>query len=281
LKKREVQSWIVEQLKSEYDLRESNNMAKILLEDLLHIDISVLNYDVNEEEVEELKKALVSLKAYKPIQYVTGIADFYGCKFNVNEHTLIPRPETEELVYKVLQDYKSKEEVKVLDIGTGSGCIPIAIANEKKSWVVTAVDISEEALEISESNAKLNGVQVDFRHLDILEESQWESDEKWDVIISNPPYIPIQEKLFMHKNVLDYEPHLALFVYDEDPLLFYHKILKFAIDRLEKNGKIYFECNEFNASLLRDKVIAMSGYTFVELVADLQGKDRVLIVQKR
>lgn len=189
-----------------------------------------------------LNEVLLHLKAGAPIQYILGETEFYGLPFTVNQHVLIPRPETEELVSWVLEDYKSIPP-KILDIGTGSGCIPITLAKKQPQAQVFAVDVSEEALKVARENAEKNQVKVHFSKVDILDPIYKETE--FDCIISNPPYVRLSEKEMMRKNVLDHEPGLALFVEDDDPLLFYRKILEFAKQHLRKDGVVYFEVNEF------------------------------------
>lgn len=212
----------------------------------------------------------------EPIQHIIGKATFFGHNFLVNKYTLIPRPETEELVQMAIDFLKniSKTDRKfeVLDIGTGTGCIAISIDKATDNLQVTAFDISAEAIEIAEKNNKNLLSNVHFQHIDFLDESSW-PDKKYDLIVSNPPYVADSEKDLMHKNVLDFEPHLALFVVDEQALIFYEKIAKFAKNRLFKTGKVMVEINEkFGKETAQ--CFAHQGFSNVEIIKDFHGKDR-------
>ena len=229
------------------------------------------NRDVSKDVSDRFKQIVSALKTNKPLQYILGETEFYGLKFKVNEYTLIPRPETEELV-----DWILKEEFSsALDIGTGTGCIPIALAKNKKA-VISAIDISNNALLVARQNAKINGVEINFIHQDILISNDL---PKVDIIVSNPPYVLESEKEMMFDNVLKYEPHLALFVSDKNPLLFYNKIAKLAFESLNNNGKLFFEINEQFA----DKTIVMLskiGFVDIKLKKDINDKDRMIKATK-
>ena len=219
-----------------------------------------------------LKQITTDLKTNKPIQYILGKTDFYGLKLKVNEHTLIPRPETEELVDWVLK----QEFSSALDIGTGSGCIPIALAKHTNASIM-AIDVSENALEVAKENAILNTVKVKFILQDIL---QSESLPKVDLIVSNPPYVLDNEKLKMKKNVLDYEPDLALFVANNNPLIFYKKIAQLAFESLNENGKLFFEINEqFGADTIA--MLTEIGFVNIALKKDINDKDRMVKATKK
>jgi len=215
----------------------------------------------------KIKSIVSDLRANKPLQYILGETEFYGLKFKVNQHTLIPRPETEELV-----DWILKEEFSsALDIGTGSGCIPIVLAKNTIAQI-SAIDISENALKVAKQNAKLNGVEVNFIQQDILVAS---SLKKVDLIVSNPPYVLEFEKEKMKANVLQYEPHLALFVADKDSLLFYNKIGNLAAESLNCGGKLFFEINEqYGAEI--SKMLRKIGFVDIELKKDINDKDRMV-----
>ena len=220
--------------------------------------------------------AIKELKKFKPLQYILGEADFYHLKFYVNEHVLIPRPETEELVHFIIHDNKMNAPA-ILDIGTGSGCIPIALKKNIPSAVVSSIDVSEKALNVANRNAKKNDVEILFILRDILDPLAILDQQllKYDIIVSNPPYICNAEKNKMDKNVLDYEPHLALFVNDNDPLLFYNVICDFALKMLKTNGKLYFEINQSLASETKD-LLESKGFKNVELIKDLSNNYRIL-----
>ncbi|MNI41350.1 Release factor glutamine methyltransferase [compost metagenome] len=227
---------------------------------------------------QQLLSMLSDLKLGKPVQHVLGEAHFYGLVFKVNGNVLIPRPETEELVEWIISDSNSQFTVgnlKILDIGTGSGCIPVTLKKHLPQAEVSALDVSEEALAVAKLNATQIGVEVDFVQADIL---NFSSELKFDVIVSNPPYIRYLEKAEMHDNVLEHEPHLALFVSNEDPLIFYKAIASFALTNLNPNGKLYFEINEYlgqeTVDMLLDK-----GFENIELRKDMQGKDRMICCQ--
>ena len=226
---------------------------------------SVEQHHVIESFIEKLKKNI-------PIQYILSETEFYGLCFNVNESVLIPRPETEELVDWIRTENDRNSTLKILDIGTGSGCIAISLKHEFPNSVVSAFDISEEALETAQSNADRNKLNVHFSKVDILHPDNLE--QKWDIIVSNPPYVLENEKANMEANVLEHEPHLALFVPDNDPLLFYRQIALFAQKHLNNNGKLYFEINRQFGSETID-LLKELGFTNVELRKDISGNDRM------
>ena len=219
-----------------------------------------------------LKQITTDLKTNKPIQYILGKTDFYGLKLKVNEHTLIPRAETEELVDWVLK----QEFSSALDIGTGSGCIPIALAKHTNASIMT-IDVSENALEVAKENAILNTVKVKFILQDILHS---ESLPKVDLIVSNPPYVLDNEKVKMQKNVLNFEPDLALFVANNNPLIFYKKIAQLAFESLNENGKLFFEINEqFGADTIA--MLTEIGFVNIALKKDINDKDRMVKATKK
>lgn len=229
---------------------------------------------LSESELLSFIRVAKKLKQFEPIQYILGETEFYGLNFRVNKAVLIPRPETEELVDWILKSHKG-QGFHVLDIGTGSGCIPISLKKNLNQAQVSAVDISPEALEVAKKNAQLNEGDVEFYQLDIRDEQVWQKLGQYDIIVSNPPYVLESEKAEMEKNVLDYEPELALFVKENDPLVFYRYILKFAQSHLKPDGNIYFELNE----KLGQSLIALCndlGFANCELRQDLRNKDRML-----
>ncbi len=224
-----------------------------------------------------IQETLQELLSNKPVQYVLGEAWFYRMKFKVNKHVLIPRPETEELVEQLITDRKSKlTDPAILDIGTGSGCIPIAIKKNLPASKLTAVDISTGALVLAKENAVLHNAAVNFILLDFLDQSNWSSLPFFDIIISNPPYIPILEKEKLAKNVTDFEPHLALFVPNNSPLVFYEKIAAFGRDHLLPNGKIYLETHEDYAK--ETAALFRGHYQTVMIKKDIYGKERMVII---
>ena len=229
------------------------------------------NKDITCDISDNLKQIIADLKTNKPIQHIIGETEFYGLKFKVNEHTLIPRPETEELVQWILQH----EFTSALDIGTGSGCIPIALKKNKDAEI-SAIDVSESALLVAKENAKINEVEINFLLQDILKTTTL---PKVDVIISNPPYVLDKEKELMLANVLDNEPHLALFVPDNNPLLFYKKIADIAFTSLPKNGLLFFEINErFGKETVA--MLSVIGFVDIELKKDINDKDRMIKATK-
>ena len=225
------------------------------------------NYILSDENISSFEKIIVDIKKNIPIQYILGETYFYNLKFNVNSSTLIPRPETEELVRYILSHNFSS----VLDIGTGSGCIAISIAKNSNASI-DAIDNSKEALEIAKSNAILNSVDVNFMFNDVFGISV---TKKYDLIVSNPPYVLNSEKKYMHQNVIDYEPHNALFVEDSNPLIFYEKIALIASKNLNSNGLLFFEINEKFGEQIIDLLLKLN-FVDIELKKDINGRDRII-----
>ena len=226
----------------------------------------------------QLREALIKLKENIPVQYITGQAWFYNLIFEVNKAVLIPRSETEELVLEAINFLKNSKGKKVLDIGTGSGCIPISIKKNIAEATITAIDVSKEALAVARKNAFANDVKIDFKEIDFLNEKNYNKLPSYDLIISNPPYIPEAEKNILDKNVVDYEPHLALFVPDNDHLIFYKKIAAFAENHLTTNGKILLEVHEDFAG--ETAAIFLTEKFTVAIKKDMQGKDRILLIYR-
>lgn len=264
------------------DKQEQNVLTSLILQyitGLSKTEIAIQpDFRVNESDVVWLKNALEDLNKHKPIQYVIGYEEFYGLRFNVNKHVLIPRPETEELVKWILDDFaQNQEPLIVLDLGTGSGCIAIALKHEQPNWSVSGIDKSEGALMEARSNAKLNNVEVGFSENDLL--SFVPIPQNYNIIVSNPPYIRKSEKRLMQQNVLAYEPEMALFVEDENPLIFYKAIAQIAQKQLKPLGKLYLEINE----ALGEEMVQMlkeQGFSEVELRCDLFGKPRMVKAYK-
>lgn len=266
-----------QELKPIYPKEEIRNFVWIILEHLLEFSRTdmVLKSDYHLRGVERrfCEDALQKLKKHVPIQHIVGHTEFYGLSFNVDSDVLIPRPETEELVQWIIRENKLVTP-SILDVGTGSGCIPIALKTHIALASVSAWDISPQALAVAKSNAQKNNVEVNFELYDVLEPNI-ELDKKYDIIVSNPPYIRTLEKKLMHDNVLKHEPHLALFVEDRDPLLFYRVISKLAARALNTNGKLYFEINEALGKGTCD-LLRQAGFKEVELRKDIFGKDRMV-----
>ena len=228
----------------------------------------------------KLETAQVQLLKYKPVQYVLGFTQFYGLKLLVDESVLIPRPETEELLeWMMLDEKRNNRHLQVLDIGTGSGCIAIALKKKQPSATVYAVDLSAAALQVAEKNAAINQTDVQFLLFDFLDETQWCKLQQYDIIVSNPPYIPEQEKGTMNKNITDWEPDIALFVPDHDPLLFYIKTAAFGKTHLAGNGAIYMEMHQDYAGAVKELFTAL-GYTAV-IKKDINGNERMVKCMNR
>lgn len=245
---------------------------------------SKFDSNLNQSDVLKIYDSAKALKTGKPIQYILGEAHFYGLTFRVTPATLIPRPETEELVDLVIKQHQvtKPETLNILDIGTGSGCIPITLKKRLPEFMVTGIDISEEALEIAKYNTLKNNVIVKFEKIDILSESQiLQLNSKFSVIVSNPPYVLKSEAKQMDERVLSHEPHLALFVEDNDPILFYKRIIDFCGTHLEKNGCLYFELNPPYAEVVKNYAIESNLFNFTELIKDMSGKWRFLKAQKK
>ncbi|WP_369995811.1 peptide chain release factor N(5)-glutamine methyltransferase [Winogradskyella sp.] len=238
-------------------------------------------FTFTKSETDIFFEVLQDLKQQKPIQYILGETEFYGLKFKVNEHVLIPRPETEELVDWIIKTHSEQSEesqIKILDIGTGSGCIAISLAKNLPNTKVYALDVSEKALVVARKNAKINEVDIEFIEVDILNEASWDLEFKnleFDTIVSNPPYVRNLEKTEIKPNVLDNEPHLALFVEDENPLQFYKAITKFAVKNLKPKGQLFFEINQYLGGETK-QLLVDSGFRNVELRKDLNANDRML-----
>lgn len=266
-----------ESLSPIYDSDEIESFFFLILEhehQLKRVDLALdPNLEFSEIELQKWEAYCQELQKQKPIQYLLGKTQFFGLEFFVNEHTLIPRPETEELVNWIVADHQNSKKLQILDIGTGSGCIAISLSKNLQADTF-AFDFSYEALEVAQKNADHNQAFVHFVEFDILSDA-WEGDP-FDIIVSNPPYVRELEKSQMKLNVLDYEPHLALFVPDENPLLFYEKIADFAKEHLTENGKLYFEINQYlgqeTSEMLRDK-----GFKNVILKKDIYGNDRMIL----
>jgi release factor glutamine methyltransferase len=269
-----------EGLQAIFDEKEVESFFYIILEafhDMKRVDLALNpNFELDSTQLLQWETVLAQLKEQKPIQYILGETEFYGLPFYVSEHTLIPRPETEELVEWIIvnsQNRKFANPLKILDIGTGSGCIGIALAKNIPKASVFAIDVSEKALAIAKRNAKRNGVEITLQTLNILDVE--DLTEKFDIIVSNPPYVRQLEKKEMLKNVLDYEPHLALFVADDDALVFYRKIAELACKHLTEKGQLYFEINQY---LGKEMIALLEQYHFknIELKKDIYGNDRMV-----
>lgn len=298
MKLSDADKYIREGLKGIYDESESGNIAQLVLEDCTGLSrtAQLLNKQepLSAEQEEKLKQQLQRLQQHEPAQYILQKAWFYGMELYVDKNVLIPRPETEELVDWIVKDVKAKglnvlrrapvqsdltSHLKILDIGTGSGCIALALKKAMPKAEVWGCDVSEEALNVARRNGAALDVRVDFQGVNFLDEAQHSLLPSVDVIVSNPPYVPVKDKEAMQPNVLNFEPHTALFVPDDDALLFYKAIAQFAGKRLHQNGFIYLEIHEE----LGDAVVnlfATEGYRHVEIRKDMQGKNRMVRAAK-
>lgn len=274
-----AKQYIIQAIHSVYDEREASNIAVLLIEHFT--GLSKMNQFLEKDSAwpevlaNPLEAAVNRLQKGEPIQYIMGKTWFYGLALKVNPHTLIPRPETEELVELVIQYLTTISTAcpRILEVGTGSGCISLAIASRMPNVIITAIDISKEALLVAEENAKQIQHNIQFKQLDFLNKSNWALLDHFDIIISNPPYIKETESSTMHTNVLKYEPHTALFVRDNDPLIFYQTIETFSHTNLKKPGAIFVEINERLGK--ETKAVFEKNYA-VYLQKDMQGKDRMI-----
>ncbi|WP_436416330.1 peptide chain release factor N(5)-glutamine methyltransferase [Petrimonas sp.] len=271
--------FIKSELKDLYSPDEISSLTRLILEKEFAIpfaDILACKFNhLSDAEMQKLTEIVGKLKNSEPIQYILGESDFFGLAFYVNGSVLIPRPETEELVQWVLESAENKP-MKILDIGTGSGCIAVTLAKKLPSAEVHAWDISEDALEVARKNAERNGVKVIFVKRDMLLEPV--SDEKFDIIVSNPPYVTEVEKTEMQENVLNFEPHLALFVPDDNALVFYEKIADFALTNLNKGGQLFFEINRAKGADIA-RLLEEKGFKNIELRKDISGNERMVMAE--
>ncbi len=271
-------------LKNTYPKTEIHSFFYLLTEEYLdktRLDFALSNNAViSKNKASQFLNAIEKLKRYEPIQYILGKTRFMDLIFNVSPDVLIPRPETEELINWILSQVTKTDTLTILDIGTGSGCIAISLAERLRNSTVFALDISDKALKIAAKNAIQNGVAVTFINANILNNSKtyWESVlplQKFDYIVSNPPYVLEKEKALMSENVLKHEPEVALFVPNDDALLFYKHICVFARNHLVKGGSLYFEINETYGNAVI-QVLKETGFTSVEKKKDMYGKDRMV-----
>ena len=279
---KEFKLFFNEALSAIYPKTEIDSFFFILMEEKLKLQRidTVLNSDllITNKNLIDLKNIVKRLQKEEPIQYIIGNTEFYGLPFLVDKNTLIPRTETEELVSWVLDEIKvltnnKITELSILDIGTGTGCIPISLAKNLTSLNISAIDISPEALIIAKQNAILNKVTIEFIELDILNAESL--PQEYDIIISNPPYVRELEKEEIKNNVLENEPHLALFVADENPLIFYNKIADLAKQQLSKNGMLFFEINQYLGKETVNMLVK-KGFKNIQLKKDLFGNDRMI-----
>lgn len=258
-----------------YPDNEISGLVRLLIEHVTKSSMPALlsdkNTKITSEEVLKIDKIVERLQRFEPIQYILGETEFYGLPFTVNQDVLIPRPETEELVELILNENKESKP-RILDIGTGSGCIAVSLQKLLPNASVKGWDISEKALAVAALNSKSNSVNVTFNQVDIL--SDYPTDQYFDIIVSNPPYVLDSEKTDMHANILDYEPHTALFVADNDPLLFYNRIADVAIQLLTDGGKLYFEINRAKGQETI-QMLEYKNFSEIRLIKDISGNDRM------
>ena len=280
MKIKDYRTQFIQELSAIYDIGEAESFFYLILEEkqkLKRIDLA-LNPDLtfSNEEIQLWNSILEQLKKEIPVQYLLGKTSFYGLEFQVNSTVLIPRPETEELVDWIIECQKfeaGSRKIKILDIGTGSGCIAISLAKNISNAQVFAVDVSEKALATAQKNAEINEVNVTFLEKNILETI--DLAQEFDIIVSNPPYVRELEKQEIKKNVLDNEPHLALFVDDNDALIFYRKIAELAQKNLSPDGQLFFEINQYLGNEMI-QLLEKIGFKNIELRKDIYGNNRMM-----
>ncbi len=266
----------MQELLAYYDQREAESLLTILVQYFFGLSQSGLitnaDFRLSESEMLQLHFAVKDLKKYRPVQYIIGETEFFDLKIKVNKAVLIPRPETEELVQLIINNEKQRD-LNILDIGTGSGCIAIALKKNIPFVQLTGIDISDAAIELASENAENNKLNIAFAELNILDQRQWNLLGQFGIIVSNPPYVTNAEKNRMDNNVLNYEPHQALFVADNDALVFYKEIFHFSENHLRQNGKIYFEINEEKGNEIVE-LAKSKNFVNVKLHKDINGKNR-------
>lgn len=291
-------TYFTDTLQEIYLKTEIDTFFFLLIEEKLNLQrvdtVMQPDFLIADANLSELKIILKRLQKEEPIQYILGNTEFYGLPFKVNKNTLIPRPETEELVEWIIREVtelqsnkvakldmdatstmNEEKSISIIDIGTGTGCIPISLAKNLNNVKISAIDVSSEALIVAQQNATLNNVDISFLEMDILETK--ELPQQYDLIVSNPPYVRELEKVEISNNVLENEPHLALFVEDDNPLIFYSKIADLAKYHLKKEGLLFFEINQY----LGKETVAMlnhKGFNSIKLKKDLFGNDRMVKV---
>jgi len=282
---KELKTYFISSIKNLYPIEEVLSFFNLLAEKQLglsRIKIALQpEKEISEAEKLNFDNAIYRLGNFEPIQYILGDTEFFGLPFRVDNNVLIPRPETEELVDWIV-DETQNNEATILDIGTGSGCISISLAKHLPKTKVYGLDVSTDALQVAKQNAELNKVDVTFVKADVLDENSWElifEYVKFDTIVSNPPYIRILEKKLMKSNVILHEPDIALFVEDEDPLLFYRKIAKLSKIYLKPEGTLYFEINEYLSKEMKE-MLEFEGFKDVEIRKDIFKKDRMIKCMK-
>jgi release factor glutamine methyltransferase len=265
------------ELKKVYDEREAENIADWVFENVTGLkrwERRDNRNEISKNHLDKLNAYLKELLKHKPVQYVLNEAWFYKRKFFVDENVLIPRPETEELVEWIIESARDNENFEIIDIGTGSGCIPVSLKKELQNVNVTAIDISEKALHVAKKNAKELKAEINFKLIDFLSADDLSSLLKYDIIVSNPPYIPIAEKEILAKNVTEFEPGIALFVDNNNPYIFYEKIAEFSKSHLKEDGRIYVEVHEEYAKNVKH-IFEKAGFIST-IKKDIYGKERMV-----
>ena len=290
---KEIKSIFHKELDTIYSKDEVDSFFHLLIEELLGLERFVLavqpQHVVSKEEEQPIFEALSQLRLQRPIQYILGKSEFMGLDLMVNQSVLIPRPETEDLVrwilevvqstkYEVQSESNKNNQIRILDIGTGSGCITVSLAKNLPDAKIYGLDVSELALAVAQKNAIQNGVTVSLIHADIL--TLKSLDQSFDIIVSNPPYVREQEKAEMHNNVLNHEPELALFVSDEKPLVFYEAIAAFAKKNLKPRGKLFLEINQYLGKET-EQLLTDHNFSEIELRKDIFGNERMLKATQR
>ncbi|MES2779649.1 MAG: peptide chain release factor N(5)-glutamine methyltransferase [Bacteroidota bacterium] len=280
-----VKEYIISSLSAIYDEHEALAIANTLLSHVLsdavhHSFDNITPSSLDPIHIEKIEQAVSRLLLHEPLQYVLEEAWFYNIPFYVNKYVLIPRPETEELVELIINSQFARHQTSfsILDIGTGSGCIPIVLKKQFPLATVLGLDVSDDALKVAQHNAQKNGAEIEFIKADILNPEQLNL-QPLDIIVSNPPYITESEKGEMHANVLEHEPHLALFVTSDNPLQFYETITLFSATHLKRGGQLYFEVNTSYSKEIKS-FMEENGFTEVLIVKDMQGKDRMITGSK-
>ena len=268
---------IKKSLQGIYPISEIKSLTKVIMENVTGFSVPAIISDKNKKitsiQAKKIDEIIERLKNMEPIQYILGETEFFGMTFAVDKNVLIPRPETEELVELIISENKDVQPVNILDIGTGSGAIAVALKKNLPGSIVSAWDVSPGALGVAAKNAADNGVQVLFEKVDIL--GVYPKEKRFDIIVSNPPYVMESEKAVMDDNVLRHEPHLALFVPDNKALMFYERIADVALCLLEEGGRLYFEINAQKGQETVD-MLACKGFRDIRLFTDLSGKDRMV-----
>lgn len=278
---KDIKNYIYNELKNKYSNNEIIALINILFKQYADLDSAHLlafeDETINESSLLDIVLATQRLRKYEPIQYIIGVVEFLNVKLKVNNSVLIPRSETEQLTSMIIQENKAKA-LQIIDVCCGSGCIALALKKNLPLTNVIGVDISQEALKVAKTNAMNNHIDVDFQYFDILN-NEYISDIQYDIIVSNPPYVRQKEKTMMQKNVLDYEPPIALYVEDDNPLIFYKSLNVFAQKQLKKGGKMYLEINEYLSS---QTMALFSDLQFIkEIKKDIYDKERFIFLQKK